>query len=209
MIMSSADTPQDFNAFHIQLTQAMERNDAALTKQLFDNPVFGQRFYEFYVVSAVDADDVGFLDLILSFDCPISSTRPLLSAIMADKIEHFKKLLPYASKPLVDESLISAAILHNNTEMVTLLAPRYETLNNSKALIWAVKVNNQEAFDLVYPLSDVKQCQDYLKEQKFRGDGMRMLKERVQQERLHHKLSKSVQKFDAQTVRTLKNTPKI
>ena len=207
--MGSANTPQNFDVFHAQLSQAMERNDTALTKHLFDDPVFGQQFYEFYVVSAVDADDMGFLDLMLSFDCPISSTRPLLSAIIADKIEHFKKLLPYAPTPLADESLISAAILHNNTEMVKLLAPRYKTLSNSKALIWAVKVNNQEAFDLVYPLSDVKQCQDYLKEQKFRGDGARMLKERMKQDRLHQKLSKAVQKNEGRTARIVNKTAKI
>lgn len=184
---------REFHAFHAQLTQAIEEDNVPLIGEMFHDPKFGPQFYEFYLMTAIDMDDVKHLELMLSFNCPMPSTRPLLGAIMADNTEHFKKLLPYAPKPLEDHNLISSAILQGNTEIVELLASRYETLVGSKALVWAVQANNQSAFDLVYPLSDVPQCVAYLKEQKYRGAGMRMLKTRIQQDQLHQKLLKATQ----------------
>lgn len=196
-------TSIDFYKFEQQLTQAIENNDIPAMTQLFKDPVFGARFYEFYLQTAIDMAGPEHLDLLLSFDCPIASTRPLLSAILAEKTEYFKKILPRAPLPLTDQNLISAAVLHNNNEIVALLASRYESLKDSKALVWAVQANNSEAFELVYPLSDIEQSLQYLKNKKFRGEGMKMLKSRMKQDRLHEKLSLATQKV-AQTRKSSK-----
>lgn len=195
----------DFHNFNLQLTQAIENNDIPAITKLFKDPVFGLRFYEFYLQTSIDIGEPEHFDLLLSFDLPIVSTRPLLTTILAGKIEYFKKLLARAPLPLTDQNLMSTAVLHNNNEMVALLAPRYHTLKDSKALVWAVKSNNPEAFDLVYPLSNKEEALNYLKEQNFRGDGMKMLKSRMKQERLHEKLSQATSKM----VRAPKQSKKI
>ena len=184
----------DFYKFEAQLTQAIKENDIPAMTKLFKDPVFGSRFYEFYLQTSIEMGEPQHLDLLLSFHCPFVSTRPLLSAILAGKTEYFKKLLPHAPLPFTDQNLISSAVLHNNNEIVSLLASRYETLKDSKALVWAVQANNSEAFDVLYPLSDSEQSLQYLKEKKFRGEGMKLLKTRMKQDRLHEKLSQATKK---------------
>lgn len=188
------DSATDFQKFNVQLTQAIENNDIPVMTELFKDPVFGARFYEFYLQTSIDMEGPEHFNLLLSFDCPIVSTRPLLATILAGKTEYFKKLLPHTPTPFTDQNLISSAVLHNHNEIVALLASRYETLKDSKALVWAVKSNNSEAFDLLYPLSDSKKSLQYLKEHKFRGEGMKMLKSRMKQDQLHEKLSQVTKK---------------
>lgn len=199
------DSANHFNKFNLQLTRAIKNNDIPTITKLFNHPVLGARFYEFYLQTSIDMGGPEHLDLLLSLDCPIASTRPLISAILAGKTEYFKKILPRTPLPLTDENLISSAVLHNNTEIVALLVSRYHTLKDSKALVWAVKANNPEAFDLVYPLSNSEETLKYLKEQKFRGDGMKMLKSRMKQDRLHDKLLQATKK----SARTPKVSKKI
>lgn len=178
-----------FDEFRNNLDAAMEANDVALVAHLFNDERFGSNFYEFYLCSAAETEDSGFLDLMLSFEGHSISWRPLGICVQNNNIGHIKKILPRMSMPLSETTLMESAVLHGYTEIVRLLAPRYDHLGDSLSLVWAIKSNNQENFDLIYPLSNVPKCLDYLKEQKFKGDGMRMFKERIKQDKQHQRLT--------------------
>lgn len=120
--------------------------------------------------------------------------RTLIYAVSEKQHDFTVRLYPYLSEQHQGDVLCLAVETRNNA-LVRLLLPHADPLfNNSAALQMASATQNQEIFDVLYPLSQpVKALKDMKKYS--RAFEYKMLEDALEQHKIHQKLSKSVTKL--------------
>lgn len=103
--------------------------------------------------------------------------RALIAAAQIGHIDNVKALLPYSDASGIHQALLNA-VNAQHIQIVKLLAAQTNTKqDNSIALQKAVMRNNQEIFDILYPLSEPKKALTALIKNGYQDIGM--LRERV------------------------------
>lgn len=80
-----------------------------------------------------------------------NNTLRLIEAVRDGDRQQFDELLPYSAVDLMDHAVIHVAAQFNRQEMLTVLLPLAQTIQNPQGLLWSIEQNNVAVVSLLAP----------------------------------------------------------